>query len=57
MATAAACSKLKFAGLGRSRSARADAYSAKEPRQAPNTSSPGWTSVTLSSTVATLPAT
>ena len=39
-ATAAACSKLSLAGLGDSRSAFASPYSANEPRQVPNTSSP-----------------
>ena len=39
--TAAACSKLRFAGLGAKRSALAQAYSAKEPSHVPYTGSPG----------------
>src|SRR5438034_2884451 len=44
--TTAACSKLSPAGLWASLSSRAAAYSAKEPRLMPNTSSPTWNLVT-----------
>ena len=40
MGTAAACSKVRPAGLGTTRSAAAHAYSANAPRQNPSTSSP-----------------
>jgi hypothetical protein len=57
MGTAAACSKVRFAGLGASLSDRAQAYSAKEPSQVPNTSSPGRNRLTFSPTASTRPAT
>ena len=57
VATAAACSKLRFAGFGASLSSRARAYSAYEPLAIPNTSSPGWNRVTWSPTASTTPAT
>ena len=57
MGTAAACSKLRLAGLGASLSARAHAYSAKDPSQMPNTSAPGRNRVTLVPTASTRPAT
>ena len=40
MGTAAACSKVRLAGLGTTRSAAAHAYSANAPRKKPSTSSP-----------------
>jgi hypothetical protein len=42
MAATAACSKVRFIGLGASLSSRADTYSANEALPMPNTSSPGW---------------
>jgi hypothetical protein len=57
MATAAACSKLRFAGFGASLLSGARAYSAYEPLPMPNTSSPGWNLVTSSPTASTTPAT
>ncbi len=41
MGTAAACSYVRFAGLGARSSSPGHAYSAKEPLHVPNTSSPG----------------
>src|SRR6266540_5745609 len=55
--TAAACSKVSRAGLETSLSARAIAYSAKEPGATPITSSPGWNPVTFGPTASTVPAT
>ena len=55
--TAAACSKVTFAGLGASLSSRATAYSAKEPGAIPNTSSPTANLVTAEPTASTMPAT
>jgi hypothetical protein len=46
MGTVAACSKVRFAGLGASLFSGARAYSAKAPLPMPNTSSPGWNLVT-----------
>src|SRR6266508_3824878 len=56
-ATTAACSKLIPAGLWTSLSSLAAAYSAKEPRAMPNTSSPGRNLVTPDPTSTTVPAT
>ena len=53
--TAAACSKVRFAGLGASLASSAQAYSAKEPSQVPNTSSPGLNRVTSLPTASTRP--
>ena len=55
--TTAACSNEAFAGLWASLSSRAAAYSAKEPRLMPNTSSPTANLVTAEPTAATVPAT
>ena len=57
MATTAACSKVRFAGLGASLFSGARAYSAYEPLPMPNTSSPGWNLVTSLPTASTTPAT
>ena len=54
--TAAAWSKERFAGLGASLSVRTRAYSANEPSQMPNTSSPGSKPVTSVPTASTVPA-
>ena len=54
---AAACSKVRPAGLGARRLARVATYSAKEPRQVPNTSSPGRRPVAPAPTASTVPAT
>ena len=55
--TTAACSNETFAGLWASLSSRAAAYSAKEPRLIPNTSSPTANLVTAEPTATTVPAT
>ena len=55
--TTAACSNEMFAGLWLSLSSRAAAYSAKEPRLTPNTSSPTANLVTADPIAATVPAT
>src|SRR5215213_8532789 len=55
--TTAACSKVTFPGFGKRRSARATAYSAKDPRHVPNTSCPGRNSVTWAPTASMRPAT
>ena len=55
--TVAACSNEAFAGLWASLSSRAAAYSAKEPRLIPNTSSPTPNLVTAEPTATTVPAT
>ena len=55
--TTAACSKERFAGLRASLSSRAAAYSANEPRDIPNTSSPTANLVTAEPTATTVPAT
>ncbi len=55
--TTAACSNVRFAGLAASLSSSATAYSAKEPRLMPNTSSPTANLVTAEPTAATVPAT
>jgi hypothetical protein len=57
MGTAAACSKLRLAGLGASLSGPADTYSAKEPSPMPNTSAPACTWATFVPTTSTRPAT
>jgi hypothetical protein len=54
--TAAACSKLRLAGLGAIVPAFAVAYSAKVPSPMPNTSSPTLNPVTPLPTPATRPA-
>ena len=56
MGAVAACSKVRFAGLGAILSCRAVAYSANAPLQMPNTSSPGWNSVTSLPIASTRPA-
>ena len=55
--TAAACAKVRLAGLGASLSGRALAYSAKEPSAMPNTSSPTCSVVTAGPVASTRPAT
>ena len=55
--TTAACSKVRFAGLRASLSSRTAAYSAKDPREIPNTSSPVANLVTADPTASTVPAT
>ena len=57
MPTAAACSKLRFAGFGASLASGARAYSANVPVPTPKTSSPGWNRVTSLPTASTTPAT
>src|SRR5215212_9192253 len=57
MAITAACSKVRFSGLGASLSSRAHAYSAQEPLPMPNTSSPGWKRLTFLPSASTTPAT
>ena len=57
MATEAACSKVRLAGLAASASSAAAAYSAYEPLHQPKTSSPGLNRVTLLPTASTVPAT
>ncbi len=57
MGTAAACTTVRFFGLGASLSARARTYSAKVPSPTPNTSSPGRRVVTPAPTASTRPAT
>ena len=54
--TAAACSKEKSAGLGRTLPAGVLMYSAKAPSPQPKTSSPGATCVTPAPTASTTPA-
>jgi hypothetical protein len=54
--TAAACSKLRLAGLGAKRSALAQAYSAQEPSHVPYTGSPGLNCRTFFPTASTVPA-
>ena len=54
---AAACSKLRPAGLWASLSSRATAYSANEPRAMPKTSSPTRKRVTFGPIATTVPAT
>ena len=54
--TAAACSKLRFAGIGASLSGCAGAYSANAALLVPYTASPGWRSVTFAPTASTTPA-
>ena len=54
--TAAACSKVRLAGLSTNWSSLADAYSAKAPVHHPNTSSPGRSCVTSLPTASTVPA-
>src|SRR5215211_1520482 len=56
MGTAAACSKLRFAGLGAKRSALAQAYSAKEPSHVPYTRSPCLSWLTFLPAASTVPA-
>ena len=53
---AAACSKLRLAGLRSTTSVRAHTYSAKAPSASPYTSSPGWSVVTPGPTASTTPA-
>ena len=55
--TAAACSKVRFVGFGASLSARAAAYSAKQPSPMPKTSSPTSSVVTSVPSAMTVPAT
>src|SRR4030095_9445183 len=55
--TDAARSKVRLAGLGARVSSRADARSAKEPSQVPNTSPPSRNRVTFLPTASTVPAT
>lgn len=54
---AAACSKVRLAGLAASRLVLAAVYWANESRQVPNTASPGANPVTSSPTASTVPAT
>src|SRR5215210_2418746 len=54
--TAAACSKLRFAGFGAKRSALAHAYSAKDPSHVPYTRSPSLSWVTFLPADSTVPA-
>ena len=54
--TAAACSKVRLAGLSTKWSSLADAYSAKAPVHHPNTSSPGRSPFTSLPTASTVPA-
>ena len=56
MGTAAACSKVRPAGLGTTRSAAAQAYSANAPRQNPSTSSPVRSPRTFAPAASTTPA-
>src|SRR5206468_5173624 len=53
----AACSNETFGGLMTSDRSEGHAYSAREPRQVPNTSSPGLNCVTFLPTASTWPAT
>jgi hypothetical protein len=46
-----------LAGFGAKWASRAHAYSAQDPLQLPNTSSPGWNRVTFAPTASTCPAT
>src|SRR5439155_11125540 len=55
--TAAACSNETFAGFAAKYDSEAHAYSARDPRQSPNTSSPGLNRVTFRPTASTRPAT
>src|SRR5512132_3803245 len=55
--TAAACSKVRLAGLGASWLLGTEAYSANEPSHQPKTSSPDWACVTLLPTASMCPAT
>ena len=54
--TAAACSKLRFAGIRASLSGSVEAYSANEALHVPNTASPGSSPVTFAPTASTTPA-
>ena len=56
MATAAACSNVRFSGLGASLSSRAHTYS-RGTLPIPNTSSPGWNLLTFLPSASTTPAT
>ena len=55
-ATTAACSAVRFAGIGASLVSRARANSAKVPFPMPNTASPGANRVTPAPTSSTVPA-
>src|SRR5947209_1154458 len=55
--TEAACSNVTFSGLLTSADSEAQAYSAKAPRQQPNTASPGLSCATFLPTASTSPAT
>ena len=55
--TAAACSKVRLAGLGTTLSAAAHAYSANAPRANPSTASPARSCRTFAPAVSTTPAT
>src|SRR5215472_6969530 len=57
MGTAAACSKVRLAGLATSLPGRAHTYPANDPPPIPNTSSPRWNPVTFVPTASTRPAT
>ena len=56
MGTAAACSKVRPAGLGTTKSAAAHAYSANAPRKKPSTSSPLASPRTFAPAASTTPA-